>query len=71
MYKELLSKNIKTQPDTDHGILKAYWDTAKDLIGQKADRKEIRSFLAEVKRQWGDFKYSEMKGDFVDAGLIS
>lgn len=67
-YEEILSEEIRKEIDTDHGILRAYWETLKRLIELK-DRKEAMRFAQEFGKQWGLFKMNEALGDIKDAGI--
>ena len=68
-YKEIFAKNISTYPDTDRGVLKATWDTCKELI-QLRDKESGLKHLAYMYERWGKFKDEEFKGDLIDAGII-
>lgn len=70
MYKTILKKNIQDRPDTDYGVLMAFWATCAELIKLKASRRECLQFLQEFGRQFGAFKMVEAKGDMIDAGIL-
>lgn len=70
-YETILSANISSEVDTDHGVLRAYWKTGADLIKLKAPRLECLRFCQEFGKQWGLFKMVEMKGDMIDAGILT
>lgn len=69
-WRIILTDEISKEIDTDTGILRAYWATGKRLKEQY-NRKNCLAFVAEMRRVWGDFKADEMRGDFIDAGIIS
>lgn len=68
-YKEIFAKNISTYPDTDRGVLKATWDTCKELI-QLRDKEACLEHLMYMYKRWGEFLAEEFKGDLIDAGII-
>lgn len=69
-WRVILADEISKELDTDTGVLRAYWSTGKRLKEQY-NRKNCLAFVAEMRRMWGDFKANEMRGDFIDAGIIS
>ena len=68
-YQEILSQEMHKEIDTDYGVLRAYWATCKRLIQQR-DKKECLKFLREMKKQWGEFKANEARGDMIDADVL-
>jgi hypothetical protein len=66
----MLSKNISIHPDTDKGILVAYYKTCKDIIEAKLPRKDCLYFIQKFGYAFGEFHMVEAKGDLIDAGLL-
>lgn len=69
-YEKIQAEEIVKELDTDYGLLRANWKTCSRLIEQK-DRLECKRFLRYIRIEYGQFKAVEMRGDMIDAGILT